>query len=118
MTRLALTTARALGAGATISRGATIWVSPETAPVRSVHECPRNRVRYMPDIELTGLSGKNGTLASSADKAQKKRRAATAGPERRITIRLTKEQVQRITKCCHQAGERELAEQIVSQLRS
>ncbi len=35
MTRLALTTARALGAGATISRGATIWVSPETAPVRA-----------------------------------------------------------------------------------
>jgi hypothetical protein len=71
----------------------------------------------VPDIELTGLSGKNGTLASSTDKAQKQRRAAAAGPERRITIRLTKEQVQRITKCCHQAGERELAEQIFSRLR-
>ncbi len=35
MSRLGLRTARALGAGATISRGAAIWVSPETTPVRA-----------------------------------------------------------------------------------
>ncbi len=35
MIRLGLRTARPLGAGATISRGAAIWVSPETAPVRA-----------------------------------------------------------------------------------
>lgn len=71
----------------------------------------------VPDIELTGLSGRNGSLASPVGEAPKKRRAAATRLKERITIRLTKEQVQRITECCRQAGERELAEQIVSQLR-
>jgi len=73
----------------------------------------------VPDIELTGLLGRHGSPASSAGEApKKKRRVAPTRPKKRITIHLTKEQVCRITECCRQAGERELVEQLVSQLRS
>ena len=71
----------------------------------------------VPDIELTGLSGRNGILASSVGEAPKKRRVAATRLKKRITIRLTREQVRRITECCRKAGERELAEQVISQLR-
>ena len=71
----------------------------------------------VPDIELTGLSARKGGLASSAGEATKKRRAAATRVKPRITIRLTADQVRRIAECCRQASERELAEEVLSQLR-